>query len=160
MRAMVGAAGIANILHRDTLSVIAGKRIFDRGQECFSAGRVVALEVGVETSELRGTVRPNEAGRDPYTTRIWMRDEGLAYECTCPIGIKRQFCKHAVAIAIAHLEQEKRALAVDRDYALLREAMLAVPQDALVAGLLGLAKRDAELATSLKRICLDALSAR
>lgn len=154
---MVGA-GIANILHRDTLSVIAGKRIFDRGQECFAAGRVVTIVT--ETGELRGTVRPNEAGRDDYTTRIWMRDEGLAYECTCPIGIKRQFCKHAVAIAIAHLEQQKQAVVIDRDYALLREAMMAVPQEALVAGLLGLAKQDAELATSLKRICLDALSAR
>jgi uncharacterized Zn finger protein len=160
MRRMVGAAVIANILHRDTLSVIAGKRIFDRGQDCFAAGRVIAIQASAETSELRGTVRPNEAGREPYTTRIWMRDEGLAYECTCPIGIKRQFCKHAVAIAIAHLEHEKQTLAVDRDYTLLREAMLAVSQDALVTGLLGLAKRDAELATSLKRICLEALSSR
>lgn len=152
----MAGAGIANILHRDTLSVIVGERLFRRGEECFSAGRVVTIETG--TGELRGTVRPNEAGREHYTTRIWMRDEGLAYECTCPIGIKRQFCKHAVAIALAHLEHERRT--VDRDFAVLREAMLTVPQDALVTGLLGLATRDAELATSLKRICLEALSTR
>ena len=151
---MVGA-GIANILHRDTISVIAGKRLFDRGQEVFAAGRV--LMIATETGELRGTVRPNETGRDDYTTRIWMRDEGLAYECTCPMGMKRQFCKHAVAIALAHLEQERKSIAVDRDFAVLREAMMTVSQEALVGGLLGLAKNDAELATSLKRICLDAL---
>lgn len=152
---MVTGAGIANILHRNTLSVIVGKRLFERGEQCFSDGRVVAIEKA--TGELRGTVRPNEAGRPHYVTRIWMRDEGLAYECTCPIGEKRQFCKHAVAIALAHLEHERTS--VDRDMAVLAEAMRTVPQEALVTGLLQLAKEDAELATSLKRICLDALSA-
>jgi len=152
----MAAEGIANILHRDTLSVIVGERLMKRGEECFNAGRVTMISPG--TGELRGTVRPNEAGREPYTTRIWMRDEGLAYECTCPIGIKRQFCKHAVAIALAHLADERKN--IDRDFGVLREAMLTVPQDALVTGLLGLAKNDPDLATSLKRICLEALSSR
>lgn len=150
------AAGIANILHRNTLSVIVGKKLFERGEECFAAGRVVT--VATETGELRGSVRPNEAGREHYTTRIWMRDDGLAYECTCPIGIKRQFCKHAVAIALAHLEHERKT--VDRDQAVLREALLTVSQEDLVGGLLGLAREDEELSTSLKRICLEALSNR
>ena len=150
----MAGAGIANILHRNTLSVIVGKKLFERGEQCFAAGRVVA--VATEAGEVRGTVRPNEAGREHYTTRIWMRDEGLAYECTCPIGIKRQFCKHAVAVALAHLEHERKT--VDRDFAVLREALQTVSQDALVSGLLALAKNDPELATSLKRVCLEALS--
>lgn len=149
----MAGAGIANILHRDTLSVIVGKKLFDRAQQCFTEGRVTAIEPGA--GELRGTVRPNEAGRQPYTTRIWMRDEGLAYECTCPIGMKRMFCKHAVAVSIAHLEQERKSTV--RDMELLQQAMMAVKQESLVAGLLVLAKADAELATSLKRVCLEAL---
>jgi uncharacterized Zn finger protein len=149
----MAGAGIANILHRDTLSVIVGKKLFDRAQQCFTEGRVVGIEPG--SGELRGTVKPNEAGRQNYTTRIWMRDEGLAYECTCPVGQKRMFCKHAVAVSIAHLEHEKKS--VVRDMELLQQALMTVKQESLVAGLLVLAKQDTELATQLKRVCLEAL---
>ena len=41
---------------------------------------------------------------------------------------------------------------------MLREALMTVTQPALVEGLLQLARRDAETADSLKRLCLDALS--
>ncbi|NVB76989.1 MAG: SWIM zinc finger family protein, partial [Kofleriaceae bacterium] len=90
-----------------------------------------------------------------YVTRIWVREEGLAYECTCPMGEKRQFCKHAVAIALAHLEKERAT--IERDFALLQQAMMTVTQESLVVGLLRLAKQDPDLATELKRVCLDAL---
>jgi hypothetical protein len=30
--------GIANILHRGTLAVLAGARTFERGQACFASG--------------------------------------------------------------------------------------------------------------------------
>ena len=146
--------GIANILHRETLAMIVGGTLFERGEQCFASGRV--MKTDVTSGELRGTVKPNEASRAPYTTRIWIRDDGLAYECTCPIGEQRRFCKHAVAIALAHLEHERTS--VERDLALLRDAMLAIGHPALVDGVLGLAKADADLALALKRVCLDALS--
>jgi uncharacterized Zn finger protein len=151
---MIVGGGIANILHRGTLAVIVGSKLFDRGEQCFSAGRVVRVETS--TGELRGIVKPTEAHRAHYVTRVWVRDEGLAYECTCPIGIKRQFCKHAVAVALAHLAHERAT--AERDFAVLREAMLTVRQESLVTGMLRLAKENPELATSLKRICLDALT--
>lgn len=146
--------GIASILHRDTIAVIVGARTFERGEECFSSKRV--LEVEAARGELRGRVKPTELQRAPYTCRIWMRDEGVAYECTCPLGVKRQFCKHAVAIALAHLANERAE--AEAGLGVLRNAMTTIGHPALVEGLLGLAKRDHDLANSLKRMCLEQLS--
>ena len=146
--------GIANILHRDTIAVIVGSHMFERGKKCFAEQRV--QEVAASGGELRGRVKPAEAGRAPYIVRIWIRDEGLAYECTCPIGVKQQFCKHTVAIALAHLETER--VEAERGLGVLREALQTIPAPSLVDGLLVMARRDPALADDLKRMCLDVLS--
>ena len=146
--------GIANILHRETIAVIVGSQTFERGEQCFSAGRVEKVEAG--PGELRGLVRPNEAGRARYVVRMWLREEGMAYECTCPIGTKRVFCKHTVAIALSHLETER--IRAEEQRSVLRQALDAVRHDLLVDGLMDLARGDTELSNSLKRLCLDALS--
>lgn len=147
--------GIANILHRETIAVIVGSQTFERGEKCFAAKRVQQVEAS--RGELRGRVLPStERDRAPYLVRIWMREEGLAYECTCPIGLKRQFCKHTVAIALAHLEAERAE--AERGLHILREALFTVQPTALIERLLVLARRDPEWADELKRVCLDALS--
>ena len=146
--------GIANILHRETIAVIVGSQTFERGEKCFAAKRVQQVEAS--RGELRGRVLPTERDRAPYVVRIWMRDEGLAYECTCPIGVTRQFCKHTVAIALAHLEAERAE--AERGLGVLREALFTVQPAALVERLLVRARRNPEWADELKRICLDALS--
>jgi uncharacterized Zn finger protein len=146
--------GIANILHRETIAVIVGSKTFERGERCFAARRVQRVEAS--GGELRGIVQPSEPARRPYVVRIWVRAEGLAYECTCPIGEQHQFCKHTVAIALAHLEQERAE--AERGLGVLREALNAIPQGKLVESLLVLARRDTEIADTLKRMCLEALS--
>ena len=146
--------GIANILHRDTIAVIVGSNMFERGKKCFAEQRV--QEVAASGGELRGRVKPSESGRASYVVRIWIRDEGLAYECTCPIGTKQQFCKHTVAIALAHLETER--VDAERGLGVLREALQTIPAPALVDRLLLMARRDPALADDLKRMCLDVLS--
>ncbi len=146
--------GIANILHRETIAVIVGSQTFERGEKCFAARRVQQVEAS--RGELRGRVSPTERDRAPYVVRIWVRDDGLAYECTCPIGIKQQFCKHTVAIALAHLENERAE--AERGLGVLREALSTIPQPALVERLLVLARRTPEWADELKRLCLDVLS--
>jgi uncharacterized Zn finger protein len=145
--------GIANILHRETIAVIVGSQIFERGEKVFASGRVDRVEV--TGGELKGSVKPTEAGA-PYVVRIWMREEGLAYECTCPIGQRRQFCKHTVAIALAHLEHERRE--VEAGIHLLRQALAAIPPPSLVDGLLGLARSDADWSRALRQLCLEELS--
>ncbi|MBK9034861.1 MAG: hypothetical protein IPL61_26960 [Myxococcales bacterium] len=146
--------GIANILHRGTIATIAGVRTFERGERCFAAGRVAEVIAG--PGELRGVVRPTEATRAPYAVRLWVRADGLAYACTCPVGLERHLCKHTVAITLAHLERQR--VDAERGVDLLRQALTAIPTPALVDGLLGLARRDAALADELKRLCLDALA--
>jgi uncharacterized Zn finger protein len=129
---------IASVLHRDTLAVLVGNDTFERGERCFAAGRVV--EVAATRGELRGTIKPNEAGRAPYRVRIWVRDEGMAYQCTCPIGTERQFCKHGIALALAHLAKP----AVSQpDPAELR---------ALADRLVDKARRDPELLATLREL--------
>jgi uncharacterized Zn finger protein len=146
--------GIANILHRGAIAVLAGSHTFERGEDCFGSGRVEHVEA--MRGELRGVVRPSVRSRDPYVVRLWVRAEGLAYECTCPMGAERRFCKHNVAIALAHLDRERSD--ADKGLDVLREALVTIPGTALVDGLVILARRDAAIADALKRMCLDALS--
>jgi uncharacterized Zn finger protein len=147
-----GVKGIANILHRETIAVIVGSQTFERGEKVFASGRVDRVEV--IGGEIKGVVRPTEAGA-PYIARIWMREEGLAYECTCPIGQRRQFCKHTVAIALHHLEAARKE--AEQGIGVLKQALGAIPQEALVDGLLELARRDKDWSDSLKRLCLEVL---
>ena len=65
---MVG--GIANILHRDTIAMIVGGKTFERGEQCFTAGRVLGVES--VPGQLCGIVKPQETGRSPYEIRIWI----------------------------------------------------------------------------------------
>ena len=138
---------MANILHRDTIAMIVGGKTFERGEQCFQSGRVLGVESG--TGELCGVVRPNEAGRTPYEVRIWIRDDGLAYECTCPVGTSRQFCKHAVAVALAHLQKDEQR--GERELAALRVELMNVSIGALLDGLVEHARLDRSLLDALRR---------
>jgi uncharacterized Zn finger protein len=145
----VPVGSIANILHRATLALIVGNRTFERGEKCFASGRVLGVESG--PGELCGVVRPQEPGRLPYEVRLWVRDDGLAYQCTCPVGEARQFCKHAVAVALAHLEREHHR--GERELARLRVELMNVSIAALLDGLVEHARLDDDLLEALKRIC-------
>lgn len=140
--------GIANILHRNTIAVIVGAKIFERGEACYAAGRVVRVEAG--RGELRGSVQPQELGRAVYLVRIWVREDGLAYECSCPMGVQQQFCKHTVAIALAHLDAQRRE--AERELAVLRRRVLAVDPIVMVDRLLEHARTDPTLAAVLTRL--------
>jgi uncharacterized Zn finger protein len=70
--------------------------------------------------------------------------------------VKLQFCKHTVAIALAHLEAERKE--AERGLGILREALFTVKSEALIERLLVQARRSPEWADELKRMCLDALS--
>jgi uncharacterized Zn finger protein len=144
----VTTGGIANILHRDTIAALVGTKVFERGEACFEAGRVLRVEVS--GGELRGSVRPEVPGRPIYAVRIWIREEGLAYECSCPMGKQRQFCKHTVAIALAHFDKERRG--AERELALLRRRVLTVDPMVLIDRLLDHARTDPALAAVLKQL--------
>ncbi len=148
----MNSVGVANILHRDTIAMLAGNRTFGRGQECFTTGRVLGVESA--PGELAGIVKPQETGRAPYEVRIWVRDDGLAFECTCPIGSSRQFCKHTVAVTLAHLEKERRR--AEAEVAQLKEQLLGVSLKALLDGLVREARADSAVHEALKRVVSQA----
>lgn len=143
--------GIANILHRETLAMIVGGPTFQRGQDCFAQGRVLGVESA--EGELAGIVKPQESGRAPYEIRIWVRDEGLAFQCTCPIGAKQQFCKHAVAVTLAHLQKER--LTVEQKLEALRERMMELSLKQLLDGLIRQAKLEPAVHQALEQIVAD-----
>jgi uncharacterized Zn finger protein len=131
---------IANILHRETIELLVGARTFDRGERCFRDKRV--LSVDVDTGQLRGTVRPSGGG-SPYQIRIWIKEDGVAYRCTCPVGDEGRFCKHAVATALAHLGAVERE--VESMLTMLERTLQAIPHPELVARLIAAARNDAHL---------------
>jgi uncharacterized Zn finger protein len=141
---------IANILHRETIAAIVGAKTFERGEQCLVEQRV--LNVEGSTGQLRGVVKPSEPGRAVYRARIWLREEGVAYECTCPIGMQGRFCKHNVAIALAHLESEKRML--ESRIGALRVGLLALDQRKLVDALIEEGRHDPQLLLSLAGVVL------
>ncbi len=148
-RSIPAMSGIANILHRDTIAALVGGKAFERGQQCFRAGRVLGVEAA--GGELCGLVTPQEAGRAPYEVRIWVREDGVAFECTCPIGSSRQFCKHTVAVTLAHLEKERQR--AEAELVQLRDQLMSVSIKGLIEGLLDQARRDPAVHQALREVC-------
>jgi uncharacterized Zn finger protein len=145
---------IASILHRDTIAALVGAKTYERGEACFRAQRVLHVDFG--QGQVRGTVRPQEAGRPMYAVRIWAKDDGMAYSCTCPVGKEQKFCKHGVALALAHMEGERDA--ADDRLETLRRALVTVPNNALADGLIAAAKDDMRLQNVLAEICMSVLA--
>jgi len=129
--------------------MIVGGPTFKRGQDCFGEGRVLGVESG--TGELCGLVKPQEQGRAPYEIRIWVHEDGLAFQCTCPVGSSRQFCKHAVAVTLAHLQKER--LTAEQEIELLRGRLMEVSLKDLLDGLVKHAKLEPGVHEALKQIC-------
>ena len=139
---------IAHVLHRETIEALVGARTFERGDRCFRAKRV--LTVSVDTGQLRGKVRPSESGRADYDVHVWTKEDGIAYRCTCPVGEEGRFCKHAVAIALAHLDDAEREGAAMLDRVVSK--LVAMPREALLMRLAERARTDEHLRSVLIEI--------
>ena len=129
---------LTSVLHRDTLAMIVGPKTFARGEECFGEGRVLGVQSA--GGELAGLVKPQETGRAPYEVRIWVKEDGLAFDCTCPMGNNQRICKHTVAVTIAHLEQERRR--AEAELSELKGKLMDLPLRALLDGLVEAARKD------------------
>jgi uncharacterized Zn finger protein len=141
---------IANVLRGGALAAIVGTQTWERGEQVFASGRVDKVEI--EGGEIKGVIK---SGGAPYIVRISMHAEGIAYECTCPIGQRRVFCKHTVAIALHHLEAQRKE--AEAGMGVLQQALSAIPHEVLIEGLINLARKDREWSDELKRLCLHAL---
>jgi uncharacterized Zn finger protein len=139
---------IANILHRETISALVGERTFARGDRCYRAKRV--LVVKAMSGQLLGIVQPSESTRARYEVRIWSKEDGLAYRCSCPVGIEGRFCKHAVAIALAHIEELQHE--AEKHMSELHRALMLIPHADLVAKLMATSHEDDRMRVALEQL--------
>ncbi len=96
---MSAPAKLAEILTLAEIQTNADTRTFERGMAYFHDGAVSRLE------EHEGAVRASVRGTHRYRVELAVAgDGGLAYACNCPVGDQGVFCKHAVAVALAWLE--------------------------------------------------------
>lgn len=58
-------------------------------------------------AEHAGTITAKVLGTRPYKVKLWIKDGGLEYSCTCPVGAEGGFCKHCVATGLAWLKPPK-----------------------------------------------------
>ncbi len=82
-----------------TIRQLAEPRAFARGEEYFSADRVLSLE------ERSGKIVATVLGTEVYTVQMWQEDNELASDCSCPRGKDGEFCKHCVAVGLALLAE-------------------------------------------------------
>ena len=95
-------------------------------------------------------MKPSESGRADYDVHVWTKEDGIAYRCTCPVGEEGRFCKHAVAIALAHLDQvEHEAVGMLERVAMKLASM---PHDVFVMRLAERARTDEHLRAALIEI--------
>jgi uncharacterized Zn finger protein len=138
-------AKLADLLSEEILEELAGERAFERGTDYFADGQVVGLkeENGSITARVRGTYY--------YRVRLWTEGEEVAFQCNCPVGQDRVFCKHCVAVGLAWLDREKKNSGdarrqTEREVTeeKIRAHLLAQDKSALVELLLNHADWDAE----------------
>jgi uncharacterized Zn finger protein len=116
----------ANILHQETIRRLAGDRTFERGRAYHQEGRVADLvrQPGALTARVRGEAE--------YEVRLWVKDDNLAYRCTCPVGQEQAFCKHAVAVALTWLASPQGILSASVDRDAVMAALDTIPRTGLV----------------------------
>ncbi len=86
---------------------LLGARTFLRGLDYSKRGVVESVKVndGVATGEVRGS------DPEPYVVRVFMGDNGITGDCTCPAHQKsQQHCKHIASLLIT-VRNEARAKA-------------------------------------------------
>jgi uncharacterized Zn finger protein len=133
------------LLNESALEKLAGERAFDRGVDYFEEGHVAGIKEqnGVITARVRGTPE--------YCVKLWAFGDELAFDCNCPVGQDRVFCKHCVAVGLAWLDQcenkggasqrqSKRAVTDEE----IRSHLMQEDKDALIELVLEQCERDPE----------------
>ncbi len=133
------------LLNESILEELAGERAFDRGVNYFEEGHVAGIKEqnGVITARVRGT--------HEYRVKLWAPEDELAFDCNCPVGQDRVFCKHCVAVGLAWLDlcehkggasqrQSKRAVTDEK----IRSHLIQEDKDALIELVLEQCERDPE----------------
>ncbi|HEX7701036.1 MAG TPA: SWIM zinc finger family protein, partial [Kofleriaceae bacterium] len=70
---------------------------FERGERYWREGRVMKYEV--DGDRVAGVV----AGAEDYVVHLNGAGNRLSFACSCPIGLRGETCKHAIALALHHI---------------------------------------------------------
>lgn len=131
----------------DAIRALATEKTFARGTAYFHEGAVGVID------EDGDTISATVTGTHPYHVELTNCDGELDYDCTCPVGEDGDFCKHAVALALAWLEnggkevfhddapKKKRASKADT----LRQYLETLSESELRDTLIDAAERDPDL---------------
>jgi uncharacterized Zn finger protein len=134
------------LLNESALEELAGERAFDRGVDYFEEGHVAGIK------EQNGVITAGVRGTHEYRVRLWEAEDELAFDCNCPVGQDRIFCKHCVAVGLAWLDRceqkdgeplypgRKRAI-TDKE---IRAHLMREDKDALIELVLEQCERDSE----------------
>lgn len=95
------ATRLAALVTEVSLRALAGEKSFARGKAYFAAGAVASL---VDSGE---TVKACVSGTDEYSVTLRASGKMLDWDCSCPLGDERAFCKHAVATGLAWIASGK-----------------------------------------------------
>ncbi|MDR3459145.1 MAG: SWIM zinc finger family protein [Verrucomicrobiae bacterium] len=94
---MPATGDLKDVLTHQTLRKLAGPKSFERGAGYFAAGQVMSLV------EHDGKLAAVVEGSEEYRVTLFVDDDMLASDCTCPMGLDGVFCKHCVAVGLAWL---------------------------------------------------------
>lgn len=94
-------ADIERFLTDENLKSLTSAPMFERGCEYAQHLRVVRLR------RRRGAIEATVEGTDDYEVRLTDEVHRLGFSCTCPVGQRKQFCKHAVATALTWMREHR-----------------------------------------------------
>ncbi len=162
---MSKASNLPAVLTRRLIERLASDRSLQRGENYFAGGRVKAL---VKRGD---TLRAKVTGTEEYEVRLTAVGGRLEFECSCPVGMDGNFCKHCVAVSLAWLDSQKPGgrgqAGSETDRAMpvvnlgdLRPWLLKQSMETLVDLLLDVAERDDRLREKLLRNAARATSKR
>ncbi len=81
-----------------SLRELAGAKSYERGEGYYEQGAVRSLVTHA------GKLAARVEGTEDYTVMLWLEQEELRFDCSCPMGEMGEFCKHCVATALTYLE--------------------------------------------------------
>ncbi|MDD4539790.1 MAG: hypothetical protein PHT80_12300 [Lentisphaeria bacterium] len=90
---------LKQVLTAQALRENAGSISYFRGRNYFDDGSVGKLTCN------DNAVSATVSGTQPYTVKLFCKNNSLQGSCSCPLGKGGEFCKHQVALGLAFLNQ-------------------------------------------------------
>jgi uncharacterized Zn finger protein len=94
---------LSKVLTTNRVRRWAGSRSYGRGEGYYHEGHVSDLKA------VKDRITATVYGTYPYRVMLWAEGDSVGYDCDCPVGQGRDFCKHCVATALAWLEKQMPA---------------------------------------------------